>query len=220
MSSRSTFQPIAIGIVATAVWFTIAVLLNTVSVATPCWVSSTNHQESYNSGLWRICTGNEVQWQCYDLLGDLSRPVINKDLGFIHAVRAFSIAAAAMSLLSVPLALTGFITRREIPVCMAAIVAFMQAASYAIALMLFIGKFTAVSKAQWPASRAAIKWSADIGGLCTVMYFIASLFFILSGILIYKMRRRSHAACAGVLSENAEGTGYRQLSDAPSSQLF
>lgn len=230
--SSSTNQVSVIGIVVSAVFFAIAATLNIVPVATAYWLSlSVKGSEvlvgsdiiRVNFGLWSIC-GHESftgQSQCVDTSNiDLSDfKLVSPDyVEYVQAARALSIAAAAMCLISVPLAMVGYALKNEAPVFGAAVVAFIQSAAFATALLLFSLKtwsdiLSIVGDLDDPLNVVNVQvspgWSFYVGGSGVVAYFLGSLFFATTGVLMLQGRR--HRSANGVITEESHTLNYRQL---------
>ena len=216
---RRNFTLMVLAIVVTGIWFTVAAILSIISVATPYWletsirIGTTSLRKYAVHGLWQI--------DCFLMLATCSD--LSRVGSLLHAARAFSIAAAVMCLVSVPLALASYTTKRAIPILVAAAVALLQAASFATALILFAIKVLqdidkALQGVNSYSTATKSRWSAEIGAVCTVMYFVGSLFFFITGIVINRIRQRDRAVHADLLSEHAEEVQYRQLSDFPAAK--
>ena len=227
-----------IGLVVSAAWVAVAATLNIVPVATAYWLNMiVNTREVFgesanvqvNFGLWSVCGHESLSGQSRCV--DISNP---SDLGlslylgdytvYVQAARALSIAAAAMCLISVPLAMAAYAIKNAAPVFVAALVAFIQSATLATALLVFFLKLwidiTSLLKDAGLDSYIADKfvniqvtpgWSFYLGGGGVIVYFLGSLFFGVTGILIAQGNRRS-AVSVNVIEERP-GMTYRPLTE-------
>lgn len=226
-----------IGIVVAAAWVAIAAALNIVPVATAYWLNlsvktsevlgeSANVQ--VNFGLWSFCGHESLSGQsrCFDISDTSDLNFYLQDYTvYVQAARALSIAAAAMCLISVPLAMAGYAIKNAAPVFVAALVAFIQSASLATALLLFFLKLwidiTSQIKDVDAYSLGFVNiqvlpgWSFFIGGGGVIVYFLGSLFFGVTGILIAQGNRRT-ARNVDVIEEPRSGVSYRPLMELPS----
>ena len=204
-----------IAAVTSAILFGIAAALNATAVATVYWVSATATEfgvigAKFNIGLWRFCTSELGTSTCLDI-SDPSNIGYSDDTAFIHAARALSIAAAGLCLFSVPLALIGYAARNGLAVGIAALVAFLQAASLAAALLFFFIKlFVEIRNATngLPTEFVEVEvlpgWSFYIGGVGVILYGIGGLVFVFTGIAMLTGNGHTHV-------RQNEGINYRPL---------
>ena len=211
-----------IAAVTSAILFGIAAALNATAVATAYWVSATATEfgvtgAKFNIGLWRFCTSGLGTSTCLDI-SDPSNIGYSDDTAFIHTARALSIAAAGLCLFSIPLALIGYAARNGLAVGIAALVAFLQAASLAAALLFFFIKLFVEIRNATNGSPTEVEvevlpgWSFYIGGVGVILYGIGGLVFVFTGIAMLTGSGHTHV-------RQNEGMNYSPLDEMPPKQL-
>ena len=139
-------------------------------------------------------------------------------LSCIHTARALSIAAAGLCLFSIPLALIGYAARNGLAVVIAALVAFLQAASLAAALLFFFIKLFVEIRNAANGSPTEVEvevlpgWSFYVGGVGVILYGIGGLVFVFTGIAMLTGSGHTH------VRQNEE-MNYSPLDEMPPRQL-
>ena len=219
-SARSEWRRALITAVITGTCIAVGAALNAVTVATASWVYLTIREHSDiavagvihgkgNIGLWRFCVaGPNGHGECAGFTSDVyvltEFDFPTTILGPIYIARVLSISAAALCLISIPMAMAGFAAKNMyLVIASGAIFGILQFLALSIGLVIFGSAiFFAAPDNVVLLIDVYPGWSSALGVLSALLYLVGGILLCVVQVLLIQLRRRRGT---GHVTENTGG---------------